>query len=74
MVYKDSNNKKIYSNVTLCHLDGTKEKVFDCGENDLGFKANNNNYVFDYAEQFFPLSEFNLKEWTIVEQRKEESK
>ena len=59
MVYFDKNGKQIKKGDTIRHDSGELEKVFACGDDNLGVRAN------DY--ECYPLSEFDMREWEVVE-------
>lgn len=64
-VYYDKNGNKIKAGDIIVHDNGDEELVHEYGD-QLGIDATNPNCKF--AEPcFYPLSEFDLKEWTIKE-------
>lgn len=67
--YFDKNNKEIKEGMTIKHDDGDLEKVYASDE-DLGVNASNEQHIsFDpLYRQIYPLYQFNLKEWEIVEE------
>lgn len=65
--YFDKNNKKINIGNKIKHIDGDVEEVFGCGDNDLGVNASNENSpCFNGIGLCYPLSEFDLSEWEII--------
>jgi len=72
--YFDKNGRKIVAGMTLRHDDGTLEKVYASDNDDLGFNATReNSAVFRWME-LYPLSEFSLNEYEIVEVEENENK
>lgn len=72
--YFDKNKKEIKVGMKIKHNDGDIEKVYACGDDDLGVNASNEVWLDrHYGEdkeayrEFYPLSQFSLKEWEIVE-------
>lgn len=63
--YFDRSGKQIHAGDTIhCILDNSNEKVYACGEMNLGIKANKG----PIAYEFYPLSEFDTdNDWEIVE-------
>lgn len=66
MKYYDKNGNQIKEGMTIKHNEGDVEKVYSCGDNDLGVNADNPNYVGGELGQCYPLHQFDLKEWEIV--------
>lgn len=70
--YFDKNGEEIKAGMTLKHDDGDTEYVYECesqeGEKDLGFNASNENHLsfHELNRQYYPLHQFNLTEWEIV--------
>ena len=62
--YCDKNGRKIEAGMTLRHDDGDIDKVVETtdadGDEGLGFSCN--------AYEAYPLHQFNLSEWEIVEE------
>jgi hypothetical protein len=77
MEYYDKNDNQIKDGMTLIHdekniNDGSDytEKVFACGDDDLGFDGTNHNWSLGVAPQvYYPLSGFDLSEWTIMDEK-----
>lgn len=69
MRYFDKNGKEIKAGMTLKHEDGSLELVYACGEDDLGFNASNLAWLkrTGQAQEFYPLYQFSLTEWEIVD-------
>ncbi|MNW32234.1 hypothetical protein D3C74_91740 [compost metagenome] len=73
MIYNDKNNNEIKAGMKLKHDDGEVQEVLPCGEDDLGFNASNEAFLKAHPEaarQYYPLYQFNLKEWEIVDETK----
>lgn len=69
MVYKDKNGVEIKEGMLIQHDEGDLERVYPCGDGDLGVSATNPEYLKthpDAEEEFYPLSNFCLSEWEIV--------
>lgn len=73
-MYFDKNNKEIQEGMTIRHDNGDIELVYlttdDYGDPDLGINATNQDYLRkhpDAEQEFYSLSEFDMKEWVIVE-------
>lgn len=66
--YFDKNGKEIKEGMTIKHDDGDLEKVY-ASKDDLGVNASNENHISfsEFNRQIYPLYQFNLKEWEIVE-------
>lgn len=73
-VYFDKNGEQIMNGMTIVHEDGEVELVYVCGDDneDLGVNASNevwleNHYGSskEFFREYYPLSQFNLKEWQI---------
>lgn len=67
--YFDKHGKEIKDGMTLKHEDGDLEKVYLADSGDLGFNASNENhpnFISGYKQELYPLYQFNLKEWEIV--------
>lgn len=58
--YFDKNGKEIKKGMVLRHNDGTLDTVYE-GDTELGFIANKDGSLI------YPLSEFNLLDWEIVQ-------
>ena len=72
-IYKDRHGNQIKAGMTLRHKDGETKKVYVCSSEgeDLGFNACNPEFLRrhpDWPEQYYPLYQFDLTEWEIVEQ------
>lgn len=74
--YFDKHNKEILEGMTIKHEDGDIELVYLCGEDedDLGVNASNEVWLDTHYgsakecyREFYPLHQFNMKEWEIVE-------
>lgn len=68
--YKDKHGNIIKEFDTIRHDDGDSEVVYACGDNDLGVQATNPEFLKHHPEadiEYYPLSEFDLSEWEIVE-------
>lgn len=67
--HKDKHGNKIEAGMTLRHVDGELEYVHETVEGDLGFNASNENHIsFNELERkLYPLFQFDLAEWEIVE-------
>lgn len=68
--YYDKNGKEIKAGMTLKHDDGDIDKVFQADSGDLGFNASNEDwvgYIEGWNQKLYPLYQFNLKEWEIME-------
>ena len=67
--YFDKNGSRILAGMLIRHDDGQTERVYACGENDLGIPANNPDFLThhpDWPEEFYTLSQIGLREWSIV--------
>lgn len=65
--YFDKNGKEINVGDTIKHIDGDVEKIYACGDGDLGVNATKEDHPsFDGIGQCYPLSEFDLSEWEII--------
>lgn len=70
--YYDKNGEEIKAGYTIKHKDGDTEKVYACGDNNLGVNASNmNSPSWNGIQECYPLTEFDLSEWEIVERGKE---
>lgn len=68
MIYQDKRGKVIQAGDTIKHDNGDVEMVYDCGDNNLGINASNKSSSAYYGlEECYPLSEFDLNEWKIIE-------
>jgi len=67
-MFKDKHGNEIKVGMTLRHDDGEVEKVIQ-GETTIGFDAMNPDYAGynPLNEYIYPLKEFNLNEWEIVD-------
>jgi hypothetical protein len=68
--YFDKNGTKIIEGMTLIHEDGDKELVYKSDDGDLGFNASNESntdIINSFKREIYPLYQFNLKEWRILE-------
>lgn len=73
--YFDKNGLEIRAGMTLRHDDGEEKEVFECGDEfgngNLGFMASNPRFLKnhpDWPVEYYPLYQFNLAEWEIVEE------
>lgn len=68
--YYDRNGKEIKDGMTIKNVTGEVEKVYSCGDGDLGLSASNEDYLKVHPEaeiEFYPLSEFDTtNDWEIV--------
>lgn len=72
--YVDRNGKEIKSGMYLRHDDGTIDLVYDCvdsnGKDDLGFNASTERWIERTGvREIYPLYQFDLKEFEIIEQK-----
>lgn len=68
MQYFDKNEIEIKAGYTIKHNNGETEKVYKCGNNELGVNASKKDSpCFNGLEQCYPLSEFDLSEWEIID-------
>jgi hypothetical protein len=68
--YTDKHGVKIEAGMTLKHIDGDIEKVYLADNGDLGINASNEEwvgYVEEWNQKLYPLFQFDLREWEIVE-------
>ena len=68
--YKDRNGTTIKENMYLKHIPtGEKDLVYKCDSGDFGFCATNKKYKYNNSSyiEIYPLSEFFLNEWEVVE-------
>lgn len=66
--YFDKNGNEVKVGNKIKHNDGEIEQIFICGNNDLGVNASKENSpCFNGFGECYPLSEFDLSEWEIVE-------
>ena len=75
MKYFDKNGKEIVAGMRIKHDNGDIELVY-ASEEDLGVNASNENHS-NFCEPFieiYPLSQFSMKEWEIIEETGEEQK
>lgn len=71
--YYDKNNKLIQAGMTIRHDNGEEEYVYLSANGlDLGVNASNENHIsFDeFNRQIYPLYQFDLSEWEIVDEKK----
>lgn len=71
MKYYDKNKREILAGMFIKHDDGDVEEVFFNGE-EYGVNATNKKFMENHPdcnmlEYIYPLYQFNLKEWEIVE-------
>ena len=71
--YFDRHGKEIKVGMMLRHDGGTMEKVYECGDETgsmgLGFLAIKPRFLerlSNMSVEYYPLHQFNLKEWEIV--------
>lgn len=78
ITYYDKNKQEIKEGMMLRHEEGEIEKVYSWmssdGIIDFGFNASNEAWLErqygtdkEYFREFYPLTNFNLKEWEIIE-------
>lgn len=68
MEYYDKHGEQIKAGYTIKHDSGNAEKVYECGVDNLGINASNtSSSAFVGLEECYPLSEFNLDEWEIID-------
>lgn len=73
MEYYDKNGKEIKAGMVIKHDSGDVEKVYPNWDgDDLGVNATNEQFFenhpnVDMRRQIYPLSQFDLSEWEIVE-------
>ncbi len=68
MEYYDKHGEQIKAGYTIKHDDGSTEKVYECGIDNLGVNASNtSSSAFIGLEECYPLSEFYLDQWEIVD-------
>lgn len=67
--YKDKHGKKIQEGMSIKHIDGDVEKVYKSDDGELGLNASNENFIgFNpIHRELYPLYQFDLREWEIVE-------
>ena len=72
--YHDKNGKEILAGMTIRHDNGETEMVYATVDayydDDLGVMATNPEYAERYPDcdiEYYPLSEFNMAEWEVVE-------
>ena len=67
--YYDKKGNRIKPGDIIQHDDGEREYVYLGEEGELGINASNENFVgFDETKrEIYPLFQFNMSEWTIVE-------
>ena len=68
-IFKDKTGKEIKAGMYIKHdEDSKKEKVYESSDGYLGINASNeNNAHFDEINrELYPLTEFDLAEWAIV--------
>lgn len=70
--YFDKNGNEIKEGMILRHEDGEINMVYKTDCNDLGFNASNKNFIGynPFTQLLYPLSEFVMKEWEIVDKEK----
>ena len=71
--YYDKNNNLIKEGMTIRHDNGDEEYVYLSASGlDLGVNASNENHIsFDeFNRQIYPLHQFDLSEWEIVDEKK----
>lgn len=72
--YYDKKGKEIKNGDFIKHDDGDIEEVFFNGE-DFGINASNKKFHENHPysgipEQIYPLHQFRMKEWEIIENKK----
>lgn len=72
--YFDKNGKEIQAGMIIRHKNGKEDKVYECGDEfgtaNLGFMASNPEFLKyhpDWPLEYYPLSNFNLSEWEVVD-------
>ena len=71
--YYDKNGTLIKAGDTLRHVETNElEVVYACGDNDLGFNATNHSSPNATRDEAYPLFQFNLDEYEIVHNIKED--
>lgn len=68
--YYDMNKDRIYAGDTISISGGDPELVYDCGEDNLGVNASNENYLKAHPEaerEYYPLSNFDMNDILIIE-------
>lgn len=68
--YKDKNGKVIEKGMTLKHNSGDVEYVYLADNGELGFNASNEAWLERHGRdrELYPLYQFDLSEWEIVEE------
>lgn len=69
--YYDMVGEQIMPGDILEHKNGDREEVYLSGDGDLGFNAMNANFLKYHPDAdiyMYPLSNFNLREWKIVQE------
>ena len=71
--YFDKNGIEITAGMTLRHDNGDEDKVYECadefGNGNLGFLASNPRFLENHPEwaaEYYPLHQFVLSEWQVV--------
>ncbi len=68
MKYYDKHGEQIKAGYTIQHDNGEIEKVYECGIDNLGVNASNkSSSAFTGFNECYPLTEFNLNEWKIID-------
>ena len=72
--YKDKHGKEIRAGMTIRHDNGDNELVYNTmdayGDDILGILATNPDYIKYHPDcelEYYPLSNFDMREWEIVE-------
>ena len=72
--YHDKHGKEILAGMTIRHDNGDTELVYATedahGDDNLGILATNPDYLKyhpDCEQEYYPLSNFDMSEWEIVE-------
>lgn len=67
--YFDKNGKEILVGNIIRHNNGEEEKIYACGDGNLGVNASTKKYLEENGEsarECYPLQEFDLHEWEVV--------
>lgn len=69
-IYHDRNGKRIRAGMKIRDIDnGDIEYVHEAIDGDLGLNATNWASPAAYKQELYPLSNFNMDEWEIVEDK-----
>lgn len=66
--YFDKNGTEIKAGMTIRHDNGDLEKIYECGEDELGVNASNENHpnFVECYRECYPLWQFCMSEWEVV--------